>query len=157
MASGPGPFPERCHAPVTRWGFRDSVVIVYDCAPLVFLRPMHRPLARLRSFIAALLVAVLVIVPAADAFACSFEFDTEHAAAAADDHSESSAQDDAGKGDSQDGAHGICAHNHCHHSSAHLWFSASVTYDTTGIVLAASPDSVFPFGVSEGPMRPPRS
>ena len=43
------------------------------------LRKMYRPLLRLRGFIAALLVAVLVIMPVADAFVCSFEVDT-HAA-----------------------------------------------------------------------------
>lgn len=118
---------------------------------------MHRALARLRSTIAALLVAVLVIVPVADSFACSFESDADHAAVAADDYAASSSRDDAGKGGVPDGSHGVCAHNHCHHASANLAFSATVGYDTTHAVQPVLQDSTRAFGLYEGPMRPPRS
>lgn len=118
---------------------------------------MHHALARLRSTVAALLVAVLVIVPVVDAFACSFESDGEHAAAVGDDHAASATHDDAGKGGVPDGTHGVCAHNHCHHSSANLFFSATVGYDTTRSLQAAFLDPLHALGVYEGLMRPPRS
>ena len=86
---------------------------------------MHRALARLRSAVATLLLAVMVIVPVADAFVCSFESDAHHATA---DHTGSSPQDEAGKGDVPDGSHAACAHNHCHHAAANLFFSAAVGY-----------------------------
>lgn len=114
---------------------------------------MHRALARLRSAVATLLLAVMVIVPVADAFVCSFESDAHHATA---DHTESSPQDEAGKGDVADGAHGACAHNHCHHAAANLFFSAAVGYHAVHVVQPAPRDPGHAFGRSEGPMRPPQ-
>lgn len=117
---------------------------------------MHRVFTRLRSTVAALLVAVLVIVPVADAFACSFESGEAHATVAVDDHAAAS-HDDAGKGDAPDGSHGACAHNHCHHSTANLPSSAAVGYDAARVLRPVPQDSTRAFGLSEGPMRPPRS
>lgn len=117
------------------------------------IRQMHRALARLRSTVAALLVAVMVIVPVADAFLCSFESDAQHAT---NDHTGSSLQDEAGKGDVPDGSHGACAHNHCHHAAANLFFSAGVLYLGVHVEQPALQDPGRAFGLSEGPMRPPQ-
>ncbi|MFC4729442.1 hypothetical protein [Coralloluteibacterium thermophilus] len=117
--------------------------------------PMHRTLVKLRSTIAALLVAVLVILPIADAFACSFESLDTHTAIALDDHA-SSPSDDAGKGDDSSNAHGVCAHGHCHHSTANVPSSTTVGYDAVRAVQAVSQDDPPASGISEGPLRPPR-
>lgn len=116
------------------------------------VRNMYRPLLRLRGFIAALLVAVLVIMPVADAFVCSFEVDTH----AASDHAGPAPQDEAGEGDAPDSAHGGCVHNHCHHAAANLFFSAGVLYLGVHVEQPALQDPGRAFGLSEGPMRPPQ-
>lgn len=115
---------------------------------------MHRALARLRSAVATLLLAVMVIVPVADAFVCSFESDAHHATA---DHTGSSPQDEAGKGDVPDGSHAACAHNHCHHAAANLFFSAAVGYRAVHDVQPVPQDPGRASALSEGPMRPPQS
>lgn len=132
-------------------------MLLYPSASSCYFPAMHRAFARLRSTIAALLVAVLVIVPVVDAFACSLESKAEHVAAAADDHSPSSPHDETGKGDAPDGSHGVCAHNHCHHSSANLAYNAAVGYDTPRVVRFSLHDTALASGLSEGLMRPPRS
>ena len=117
------------------------------------LRKMYRPLLRLRGFIAALLVAVLVIMPVADAFVCSFEVDTH----AASDHAGPAPPDEAGEGDAPDSAHGGCVHNHCHHSTANFFGSAAVVYPAAHVVQHAQHDPSRASALSEGPMRPPQS
>lgn len=117
-------------------------------------KPMHRTLTRLRSAIAVLLVAVMVIVPVAEAFVCSFESGAQHAT---NDHTGSSSQDEAGKGDVPDGSQGACTHNHCHHSAANLFFSATVEYLAVHVVQPVPHDPVRVSEQSDGPMRPPQS
>jgi len=117
--------------------------------------PMHRTLVKLKRTIAALLVAVLVILPIADAFACSFESLDTHTAIALDDHA-SSPSDDAGKGDDSGDAHGVCAHGHCHHSTANVPSSTTVGYDAVRVVQAVSQDDPPASGIPEVPLRPPR-
>ncbi|MBN8726774.1 MAG: hypothetical protein J0H15_03600 [Xanthomonadales bacterium] len=118
---------------------------------------MQRHLASLKRAIALLLIAVLVIVPVADAFACSLEVDAAHAMVAAHDHSLSAPCDDAGTGGAPDGAHGGCAHSHCHHATADLSFGTAVSYDAACVVVVGLVDATLPPGSSEGPRRPPRS
>lgn len=114
---------------------------------------MHQALARVRSAVAALLVAVMVIVPIADAFLCSFETDSH----AVSDHAGPALQDESGEGDAPGGAHGGCVHNHCHHSAAHLFFSAAVRHLAVEVVQPVPQDPGRASWLSEGPMRPPQS
>lgn len=119
---------------------------------------MHRVPAKLGRAIATLLVAVLMMMPVIDAFMCSFESEAEHAAIALDESATPSAGDEAGKGDApEDRAHGVCMHNHCHHSTANLFFSASVNHDAARVVQSAPQDATPAFGVYEQLLRPPRS
>ena len=116
---------------------------------------MHRALARLRSAVATLLLAVMVIVPVADAFVCSFESDAHHATA---DHTRSSPQDEAGKGDVPDGSHAACAHNHCHHAAAERapLFDMADTQPLDGSGHARPANDVAPSTSADGLKRPPR-
>lgn len=78
-----------------------------------------------------LLMAVMALVPVADAVSCSLESAASHAVEPCADHEtdvegsggEHSAADDVGHGadDCAEGRmHGACAHNHCHHTMAHV-------------------------------------
>lgn len=125
------------------------------------VRSMHRAFASLGSTVAALLVAVLLIVPVADAFACAFDSDAGHAdaghavAVTDEDASPSSGEED-GKGGKPDGAH-VCAHNHCHHPAANIFFVTRVDFDPRGVARPDSPARNQGSGPAEGPRRPPRS
>lgn len=72
---------------------------------------MRRISRHLRSYLLMLLMATFVVVPVADALACTVE---PHASTV---HVESAPDAD---GDT-DGKHvGACGHNHCHHSNLSL-------------------------------------
>ncbi len=73
---------------------------------------MRRISRHLRSYLLMLLMAAFVVVPVADALACTVE---PHASTV---HVESAPDAD---GDT-DGKHvGACGHNHCHHSNLSLY------------------------------------
>lgn len=78
-----------------------------------------------------LLMAVMVLVPVADAVSCSLESAASHPVEPCDDHEAGSDETGARhSGDhdavastddcAADRAHGACAHNHCHHTMAHV-------------------------------------
>lgn len=117
---------------------------------------MRRFPSRLRNVVAALLLAVLVIVPVADAFACAFESAPDHASAVAE-HDHAAPQGEGDHDGGPDQTHGGCAHHHCHHSTANICFAVNVHYDTAGVAIPALQDLTHALGMSEGPMRPPRS
>lgn len=117
---------------------------------------MRRVLARLRKATAALIIAVLVIVPVADAFACSFEIDVGHAASATEADARPSA-DEKERDGLPDGSHDMCVHNHCHHPSANIFFLTSASYDPAAIVPSAFQAPAPASEVYEGLIRPPRS
>lgn len=119
---------------------------------------MRRMLARLRKVTAALIIAVLVVVPVADAFACSFELDVNHAASSAVEvDTPTSPLDKAGKDGLPDEAYDVCAHNHCHHPSANIFFVSNVGYDVVAIVPSAFQAPTPASQVNKGLLRPPRS
>lgn len=111
---------------------------------------MRRTLARLRVFIATLLIAVLVIAPVADAFTCGPEPATSHLTETGTDPHE----DD----DGADCCHGLCTQNHCHHHSTAV-VAAAVTLpgDSQRRFDPALPDAAWLANVYDGLMRPPRS
>ncbi len=114
---------------------------------------MPRLFRKFGRTLAVLLIAVMVVVPVADAFACALEWDVGHATelALADD---ADAQGNDGQGET---AHGVCAHNHCHHSTVGVPATAVVTeppFDGSAqLSLVASGHLQ---DVTDGLMRPPR-
>lgn len=110
----------------------------------------------LRTRLAAMLIAVLVLVPVVDAFACSFEdlAPTSHAMSAEAGH------DDArhATADDADAAHETCGHHHCHHTASTTPpGSLNDTLVLRGDRLPAQADDHLPSRLSDGPMRPPRA
>lgn len=114
---------------------------------------MHRLLHRVGRRLAMLLVAVMLFVPVADAFACAAEPVAAHATVDED------ATMDAAQHASDDGhAHGVCAHNHCHHNATgvacDLRIRASALDTRT---LWAWHDDHPPSGDTDSLLRPPRT
>ncbi len=102
-----------------------------------------------------LLIAVMVVIPVADALSCSLEVGTAHA------DEVTTSEDAKPAGDDDDGAaerlHGICSHNHCHHATAHLTSSAAAVHDLFDRGPSLCLDDHAPSqDVPEGLMRPPR-
>lgn len=80
---------------------------------------MRRITRQLSTYLLMLLMAAFVVVPVADALACSVEPHTStlHVETTAD------AADTDADGDTDSGKHasgGACSHNHCHHSTLSL-------------------------------------
>lgn len=71
---------------------------------------MRRHLLHLRFLVAALLVAVMVIVPIAEAAACAVEVVSTHSHSDGTNDAGPTAPDEDGGG-----THAGCVHNHCHH------------------------------------------
>lgn len=97
-----------------------------------------------------LLVAVMLFVPVYEAFACSVE-PVAHAQDfdVASDASES--------GSETDHSHGLCGHNHCHHTTADLPDAIVLTDATEKCRLAWSlRDNGALSSAAYGPLRPPR-
>ncbi|MBL8264436.1 MAG: hypothetical protein JNM58_18635 [Xanthomonadaceae bacterium] len=115
---------------------------------------MRRPFRHLGRFVAMLLIAVMAAVPVADAFACAFESESTHAAEAG----ERTASDPSGKQREADTQHGVCAHNHCHHTTADVPSDGLAAPDH-GRGGAAYPcqDANRLSNCSDGLMRPPRA
>lgn len=101
-----------------------------------------------------LLIAVMAAVPVADAFPCAFESESTHAA----EVGERTASDPSGKQRETDTQHGVCAHNHCHHTTADVP-SGGLTAPDHGRGGAAYPyqDANRLSNCSDGLMRPPRA
>jgi hypothetical protein len=114
---------------------------------------MHGFLRRFGRCLATLLIVVVAVVPVADAFSCALESEISHAA-------EGLAGGDAGAHDEEasgDTLHGVCPHNHCHHTTADVPPEAAVgAIAFEGGVAAAADDAGRPASGSDGPMRPPR-
>ena len=114
---------------------------------------MQRFIQRFGRTLAILLIAVMVILPVADAFACALEGDVGHATemAIADD------LDPQGNTDEGETQHGVCAHNHCHHSTVGVPTTAvlaeSLFGSTVNLSLVASGHLQ---DITDGLMRPPR-
>jgi len=116
---------------------------------------MFRFLRPLRRYVALLLIAVMVVVPVADAFSCSLEVERSHSGSSASGH-DASDDADTKQNDSASG-HEVCTHNHCHHTTAALpapHVLGSVAFDGDSLSpandqnrLANRPDQL---------MRPPR-
>ena len=113
---------------------------------------MTRLLRKFSRRIAVLLIAVMVIVPVADAFSCSFEGEATHATVSADDHVPPT-QDD---GESP-ATHGVCSHNHCHHSTADVPSRLAIgPHEQHRIVLLPVDDDRHLASWPDDLMRPPR-
>lgn len=97
-----------------------------------------------------LLVGVLLSVPVYEAFACSFEPATHvQGVEVAEETSDS--------GGATDHSHGLCGHNHCHHTTANVP-EAIVLSDATrkGNLAWALSDDSRPSSATDGLLRPPR-
>lgn len=114
---------------------------------------MHRFLSKVGRTLATLLIAVMVIVPLSDAFACALEIKTPYAAETID-VGVLEACNDAVDGDR---THAACAHSHCHHSSSSVPAGLAVMADAFARGHILSLDDTLQFhDLSEGLMRPPR-
>ncbi|WP_374153137.1 hypothetical protein ABQY58_016650 [Xanthomonas hortorum pv. hederae] len=101
-----------------------------------------------------LLIAVMVMLPVFDAFSCALEPASGHSTEmVVDDDANSSGE----RGDDAERPHGVCAHNHCHHSTALVPSNAAIGQDffPKDALLAFQDDSRLS-NVSDGLMRPPR-
>lgn len=104
-----------------------------------------------------LLIAVLVAVPVADAFACSLEMESAHAASHAAERGDAPASASQGDDGDAERAHGVCAHNHCHHTTANVPVRVALSHGP----LVRGPGIRFeddgrPQHARDGLMRPPR-
>ncbi len=118
---------------------------------------MHRFLHTFTRGIAMLLVAVMVVIPVADALSCSFELDMQHLdGTSASEHALPAG--DADGADPDERLHGVCAHNHCHHATAHLASGVALVHDAfeRGRVLSRE-DRALSQDVPDGLLRPPRA
>ncbi|WP_058833533.1 hypothetical protein [Luteimonas abyssi] len=118
---------------------------------------MPRELHGFARTVAMLLIAVLVAVPVADAFACSLELESSHAAVHASERGGDPVPATQGDEGDAERPHGVCAHNHCHHTTANVPVRVALSQD----MLARSPGMSFeddgrPQHASDGLMRPPR-
>ena len=97
-----------------------------------------------------LLVAALMFVPVYEAFACSFEPAT-HAQGV------EVAAETSDAGAAMEHGHGMCGHNHCHHTTANVP-EAIVLSDATreGNLAWALSDDKRPSSATDGLLRPPR-
>ena len=120
---------------------------------------MHRFFRQFTRPIAMLLLAVMTLMPVADAFSCSFEEESSHAVEFAID-GEQASHDEGVPGEKKnpgETSHDVCVHNHCHHTTADLPPQPAIG----GLFLkAADPqpidDANLLANVSDGLMRPPR-
>lgn len=111
---------------------------------------MHRYLARLRILFTVLLMAVVVTLPVLEAAACSSESMshlTGSLVGPIDDHD----------GD-RDSRHALCAHSHCHHSSATVLPDLSLDrgIDHRKHLVLMRAQVLQPSAAIDGLMRPPR-
>lgn len=104
---------------------------------------------QLRTYLMLLLMAAFVVVPVADALACTVE---PHASSV---HVDSAADAD---GDS-DGKHvGACGHNHCHHSNLSLPASPPVAFGTPLPARWMNAGDAATYAVAQDELtRPPRA
>lgn len=113
---------------------------------------------QLRRRIALLMVAVMLVVPVYEAFACALESVPDVAAHAADaGHAHPGDVADTAHDDLDEAAHGDCVHNHCHHGAADrppLWLAGSQAFAPGAPWLQH--DRRLPGGALDGVMRPPR-
>ena len=119
------------------------------------IRPYDRPVTLLARHvvrkIAMLLLAAMLIAPVMDVFAFVSEIPSVHAGQASHD---APPAEDLG---SDEHGHGVCGHNHCHHTTAH--FSGQVAIPEAAVngrapYVGADADRVS--NVSDGLLRPPR-
>lgn len=107
-------------------------------------------LNKMRVFAAVLLIAALAIVPVLDA-GCSMEATSAHTesslATSGDDH-----------GGDKERQHGLCTHNHCHHSGANLLpAGGDADFDAMRQPLLAREQTLPLLAITDGLMRPPRT
>lgn len=119
---------------------------------------MHRFFRQFTRPIAMLLLAVMTLMPVADAFSCSFEEESSHAVEFVIDGDQASHDEDApGEKSPGEPSHDVCVHNHCHHTTADLPPQSAVG---SLFLKAADPqpidDANLLANVSDGLMRPPR-
>lgn len=101
--------------------------------------------------IAMLLLAAMLIAPVMDAFACAAEIPSVHAGEASLD------APSAEELRSNEHGHGVCGHNHCHHTIAHVTAQVAIA-DASGAGGAPhmGRDADRVSNVSDGLFRPPR-
>ena len=110
---------------------------------------MRRISRQLRTYLMMLLMAAFVVVPVADALACTVD---PHASSV---HVDPAADTD---GDS-DGKHvGACGHNHCHHSNLSLPASPPVAFGTPLPARWMNAGDAATYAVAQDELtRPPRA
>jgi hypothetical protein len=114
---------------------------------------MHRLLNNLSRRVAMLLIAVMLIVPVLDAFACALEPASGHWTEMVTDE----AEDSPGERDDSEKPHGLCAHNHCHHTMGSVPSNEAVGLRVyQGGAHLAFQDDAHRSIVSDGPIEPPR-
>jgi len=118
---------------------------------------MRYLLGKLGRTIAMLLIAVMVVVPVADAFGCAPEVPPgDSIEMVVDDHvSAQGESDETGDTERQNGG---CAHNHCHHTTASIPANPAIIQDIfSKDILLASGDDDRLSNAYGGVMRPPRN
>lgn len=100
-----------------------------------------------------LLIAVMLLVPALDAFACGLEPATGHSTELAADEPADSPDE---RGDPESSP-GVCAHSHCHHTMANVPSNEALdpSIRQNGALLAFQVKAHRSI-VSDGPIKPPR-
>ncbi len=100
-----------------------------------------------------LLIAVMLMVPVLDAFACALEPVAGHSTELVTDEDADSPDE---RGDSER-SHGVCAHNHCHHTTASVPSDEALGLNIRpNRAVLAFQDHVRRSFVSDGPIKPPR-
>lgn len=119
---------------------------------------MHRFFRRFTRPIAMLLLAVMVLMPVADAFSCALESETDHAVEFAVDGDQAPHdRDDSGEEGREQAPHGVCVHNHCHHTTADMppQVAVGAFYAKAGNLYPVN-DASHLANLSDRLMRPPR-
>lgn len=98
-----------------------------------------------------LLLAAMLIAPMMDAFACAAEIPSVHAGEPS--LNAPSAEDLR----SDEHGHGVCGHNHCHHTTGHITAQMAIAGAIgKGRAPQVGPDADRVSNVSDGLLRPPR-
>lgn len=110
---------------------------------------MFRAWTRLRRTLLAVLLAMLVVVPAVEAAVCLVEDATVHAV----DDGAQPVQDDDGAAGHDD----ACAHGHCHHGASHAPPRTALRAPVPHAAAPQWPDAaLFASRAPDGLKRPPR-
>lgn len=113
---------------------------------------MHRIARHLRSYLLMLLMAAFVVVPVADALACTVE---PHATTV---HMESAPDDADGDSGGKHAGADACGHNHCHHSNLSLPTGMLTAFGTPLPARWMNAGDVATYAVAQDELaRPPRA